>query len=163
MKSLRESKMMNKELLQKPNKYGFLSIQRCKSSSKVRQQGNQGLCKKKTTSKHPVVTPKQICKRSAEFSNVVSPSLSTNSDGDDVPPTKASMASDSRSWSHSAITVLCIQLSIRCARVIDGYYFCEVEIAKLSTFSIYLNTLYILNKYFPHKKLVPRPCGANFM
>jgi hypothetical protein len=25
-----------------------------------------------TTSKHPVVTPKQICKRSAEFSNVVS-------------------------------------------------------------------------------------------
>jgi hypothetical protein len=87
---------------------------------KVRQQGKRGPYKKKT-SKHPVVTPKQIHKRYAEFSHVVSPSLPTNSDDDDSSPTRASMASDSRWWSHSAITVFCIRLSIWCARVIDGW------------------------------------------
>ena len=62
---------------------------------KILQQGKRGPHKKKT-SIHPVVTPKQIRKRSAEFSNDVSPFLRTNSDGDDSPPTRASMTSDSR-------------------------------------------------------------------
>jgi hypothetical protein len=55
----------------------------------------RGPYKKKTTSKHPAVTPKQIRKRSAELSNIVLPSLQTNSDGDNSPPTRDSMASDS--------------------------------------------------------------------
>ena len=62
-----------------------------------RQQGKRGPYKKKTTSEHPAVTPKQIRKSSAKFStNVVSPSLPTNSDGDDSPPMRASMSSDNR-------------------------------------------------------------------
>jgi hypothetical protein len=67
-----------------------------------RQQGKRGTHKKNTTSKHPALPPKQLRKRSAKFSNVVSPSLPTNSDGKDSPPMRASsMASNSRWWSHS--------------------------------------------------------------
>ena len=77
---------------------------------------NEGSSRKKYKSKHPAVTPKQIRKRSSEFSDVVSPSLPTNSDGNESLPTRASMASDSRWWSHSAIAVLCIRLSTQLSR-----------------------------------------------
>ena len=62
---------------------GLETWQKCtQNNNGWRQQGKRGPYKKQTTSKHWAVTPKQICKRSAEFSNVVLPSLPTNSGGD---------------------------------------------------------------------------------